>query len=49
MQVTIDSNEDLGRVLEVVGALYGVRLTVADEKLPSDLDDGDPGIVKTRH
>ena len=48
MQVTIDSDEDLERVLEVVGALYGVRLTVADEQRPGD-DTGDQGIVKVRH
>lgn len=29
MQVTIDSDEPLERVLRVVGALYGVELTVA--------------------
>lgn len=45
MQVTIDSGEDLKHVLEVVGALYGVRLVVADEAMADD----DQGIVKTRH
>jgi hypothetical protein len=30
MQLTIDSNESLGRVLEVVGSLYGVHLSVVD-------------------
>lgn len=48
MQVTIDSGEDLKRVLEVVGALYGVRLTVVDDTTPDD-DLGDQGIVKVRH
>ncbi len=31
MQLTIDSNEPLERVLDVVGSLYGVRLTVSSE------------------
>ena len=31
MQLTIDSNEPLDRVLEVVGSLYGVRLAVSSE------------------
>jgi hypothetical protein len=31
MQVTIDSNEPLDRVLAVVGSLYGVRLAVSAE------------------
>jgi hypothetical protein len=31
MQLTIDSNEPLQRVLDVVGSLYGVRLTVSTE------------------
>ena len=48
MQVTIDSGEDLEHVLEVVGALYGVRLTVARDELPGD-ETGDQGIVKIRH
>ncbi|MCU1431796.1 MAG: hypothetical protein JWP95_901 [Actinotalea sp.] len=47
MQVTIDSEEELERVLEVVGAMYGVRLTVVDEQRFDDL--GDQGIVKVRH
>lgn len=48
MQVTIDSSEDLDHVLAVVGALYGVRLTV---EAKADLfdDTGDQGIVKVRH
>ena len=29
MQLTIDSNEALDRVIEVVGSFYGVRLAVA--------------------
>ena len=29
MQLTIDSNEPLERVLDVVGSLYGVRLSVS--------------------
>ena len=31
MQLTIDSNEPLERVLDVVGSLYGVRLAVSTE------------------
>ena len=31
MQLTIDSNEPLERVLDVVGSLYGVRLAVSSE------------------
>jgi hypothetical protein len=31
MQLTIDSNEPLERVLDVVGSLYGVRLVVTAE------------------
>ena len=31
MQLTIDSNEPLERVLDVVGSLYGVRLAVSAE------------------
>lgn len=47
MQVTIDSSEDLERVLDVVGALYGVRLTVAQDK--ADDSGEDQGIIKIRH
>jgi hypothetical protein len=35
MQLTIDSNESLGRVLEVVGSLYGVHLSVVDAQVPA--------------
>lgn len=50
MQLTLDSDEPLERVLEVVGALYGVQVQVAGPKEPTDLDDsGDQGIVKVRH
>ena len=50
MQLTLDSDEPLERVLEVVSALYGVQVTVAGTKEPHDLDDtGDQGIVKVRH
>ena len=52
MQVTIDSGEDLDKVLQVVGAMYGVRLTAAEKatEKPELADDlGDPGIVKVRH
>ena len=31
MQLTIDSNEPLDRVLDVVGSLYGVRLVVSSD------------------
>ena len=31
MQLTIDSNEPLERVLDVVGSLYGVRLAVSSD------------------
>ena len=31
MQLTIDSNEPLQRVLDVVGSLYGVRLAVSSD------------------
>ena len=31
MQLTIDSNEPLQRVLDVVGSLFGVRLVVSSE------------------
>jgi hypothetical protein len=31
MQLTIDSNEPLERVLDVVGSLYGVRLAVSTD------------------
>ena len=48
MQVTIDSGEDLDKVLEVVGALFGVRLVVAGGAQLTD-DLGDQGIVKVRH
>lgn len=48
MKVTIDSGEDLKKVLEVIGAMYGVRLSVADAPELTD-DLGDQGIVKVRH
>jgi hypothetical protein len=54
MQLTIGSDEPLDRVLAVVGALYGVRLTV--EQQPTDepgqdrlLTGEDDRITKTRH
>jgi hypothetical protein len=34
MQITIDSNEPLTRILPVIGALYGVELTVPTQ--PAD-------------
>ena len=53
MQLTISSDDDLDHVLDVVGALLGVRLTVADETddtafaLSTDEDGGDK-VAKTR-
>ena len=35
MQLTIDSNEPLERVLDVVGSLYGVRLAVSSDVPPA--------------
>ena len=35
MQLTIDSNEPLERVLDVVGSLYGVRLAVISDVPPA--------------
>lgn len=34
MQLTIDSTEPLDRILQVIGALYGVQLAVADPPAP---------------
>ena len=39
MKVTFDSGEDLDKVLQVVGAMYGVRLTVAAKIEPAAEDD----------
>lgn len=54
MQLRIDSDEPLERVLDVVGAFYGVRLRVDDKSgipdpVPGELEDGDQGITKPRH
>lgn len=46
MQLTLDSEEPLEHALRVVGALYGVRLTVVQEE--QDDDSGDR-VVKVRH
>ena len=42
MQLTIDSNEPLERVLDVVGSLYGVRLAVSSETPAAPVAAGSP-------
>ena len=42
MQLTIDSNEPLERVLDVVGSLYGVRLAVSTETPEAPAAAGSP-------
>jgi len=54
MQLTIDSEEPLDRVLEAVGALFGVRLTVDEEDALGQQTAALPGgdgdrVTKTRH
>jgi hypothetical protein len=46
MQLTVDSEEPLEHVLEVIGALYGVKVT-AEGKGPA-MEEQDQGI-KVRH
>lgn len=47
MQLTIDSDEPIDRVLAVVGSLYGVRLAVDPEG--KDPKDEDQGVTMPRH
>lgn len=51
MQLRIDSEEPIERVLDVVGALYGVRLRVDADETPEVpvLDEHTQGITKPRH
>lgn len=46
MQLTLDSEEPLEHALRVVGALYGVQLTVVEDD--EDDSSGDR-VVKVRH
>jgi Lsr2 len=43
MQLTIDSKEPLDRVLQVVGSLYGVQLTVEESATPAARPRADQG------
>lgn len=45
MQLTINSSEPLDQVLEVVGALYGVRLTRFEPQVASE-DEESPAAAK---
>ena len=57
MQLTISSDDDFDRVLEAVGALFGVRLTVDETAAPTTRDQVAPleesgegqRVTKTRH
>ncbi len=47
MQITIDSSEPLDHVLQVIGAAYGVRLSVEQERVGSPPPPS--GHERTRH